>query len=270
MATIDRARGKAWLSDDELRLLPLLASDPDHDQLNSPDGERLRDVLREQGALVGTRLRYPLRGFAELIAAPKLRVVIETFIAESEVTHSVWANEGDAVLGISDAPGVVELSRVEPVLIPWAITYVVGLGPRPKPELGAPVTLPSSALDAAFEAAVGGGRERAAAVLAEQTDLVAPAQHVVADLLVDRRISWRASSIWTDGSGETQTRTVTVVDGGRRGLWLSETDTLRVQDPPVRLEPTRPSNVWRRIVALVPPVPRWPEREPEQAEAESG
>jgi hypothetical protein len=69
-------------------------------------------------------------------------------------------------------------------------------------------------------------------------------------LLRERRLSWRATSVWSDVE-EQHVTSVAVLDAGVEGLWL----TRHEGDPPdtiVHLEPVAPSEVWERVVALMP------------------
>src|SRR4051794_29002225 len=61
---------------------------------------------------------------------PKLRVTIEKFLAAEPVVEQAWATEREAVLGAVTRERRIELTPVEPSLLPWAIARAVGLGPR--------------------------------------------------------------------------------------------------------------------------------------------
>lgn len=72
------------------------------------------------------------------------------------------------------------------------------------------------------------------------------------ELLRRRRLSWRVSVTWNADDGGVRRGTLAVVDGGDAGMWEAERE-----DRGVRLTPLPSSEVWRRLLALVPP-PRSP------------
>ncbi len=77
-------------------------------------------------------------------------------------------------------------------------------------------------------------------------------RQAVLELCWRRRLSWRATSLWASGEDQREVRTLTLVDGGQGGLWLSSVDDEQAADPVVTLDPVRPSQVWQEILSLLP------------------
>ncbi len=72
------------------------------------------------------------------------------------------------------------------------------------------------------------------------------------EVLLLRRVSWRALSLWTNDAGEEQAARVSALDAGDAGIWLTNHTSGKTKDVVVSFEPTEPSVVWDRIVELVP------------------
>jgi hypothetical protein len=136
------------------------------------------------------------------------------------------------------ADGTIELTPVEPSLLPWAIARWVGLGPREHGERR-PITVRAEAFGIAGDAVERGDEEAARAAL-DGLD-----ERVLA-VLRERRLSWRATSAWSDARGE-HVSSVAVLDAATEGLWLTHHD-----GDDVHLEPVPPSRVWEAIDGLMP------------------
>ena len=250
MPALDESRTALVLSEEELAVATLLGGEPNHPSLGEPPAPDVIERLERAGIASGGRLwGYPARLLA-VVAAPKLRVTVERFAAAETVVDRAWSTERYGVWGEVTRERAIELTPVEPGLLPWAILRAVGLGPRARPKLDRPIALASSALDEAFERYAAGDREAAEATL-EQSGLGPDEQAVFLELLRNRRLSWRASSIWTDAELGERIGSVTVIDGGDSGLWLVDHDDDPL-DPRVSVAPTRPSEAWKRIVELMP------------------
>jgi hypothetical protein len=153
--------------------------------------------------------------------------------------EQAWATEREGVWGVVAADGMIELTPIEPGLIPWAVARAVGLGPRDKPDSPA-LQAPAQVLGAAAE---GGAAEAL-------SELEPEVRERLLAILRERRLSWRATSVWSD-SEEQHVTSVAVLDAGVEGLWL----TRHEGEPPdtiVHLEPVAPSEVWERVVSLMP------------------
>ncbi len=250
MAGLDVARTALVLTEEELAVAALLGAEPEHPSLAEPPAPEMIERLERAGIASGGRVSgYPARLLA-VVAAPKLRVTVERFAAAETLVDRAWATERFGVWGEVTRERALELTPVEPGLLPWAISRAVGLGPRARPKLERPIALASSALDEAFERYAAGDREAAEATL-EKSGLAPDERAAFLDLLRDRRLSWRASSIWTDSELGERLGSVAVIDAGSSGLWLVDhsDDPL---DPMLSVTPIRPSQAWRRIVELMP------------------
>jgi EspG family len=243
-ARLDIPRAALRLNDDELGAAVMLLVAPDHPSLREPGSQAALESLTAAGIVVGGRIEgFPARLLA-VVAAPKLRVTVESFVGAATVLEQAWATEREGVWGLAAPDGTIELSPVEPGLIPWAIARAVGLGPRAQPD-GPPLRVPAVLLGAAAEQLADGG---AAAALEE---LDPDERERLLALLRERRLSWRASSVWSDRPDSQRISSVAVLDAGVEGLWL----TRHEGEPPdtvVHLEPAAPSAVWDRVVALMP------------------
>lgn len=252
MAVLDTPRRRVRLSTAELGVASLLVVEPTHAELDQPEALECLTALEKARVVRDRQLAGWVAELVAVVVAPQLRIAIETFAAERVVTHSVWATPEHGVLGSPGIDGSVELSPVEPMLIPWAIARAVGLGARPAPARATPFLLPARVLDQSYALLDAGDRTAAATLLATDAGLDGGETDMLLELLRRRRMSWRASSRWAVREGEEQFRSVDVLDGGGSGLWFSSVDDHEAADPMVTLQPTRPGEVWRRIVRLMP------------------
>jgi hypothetical protein len=240
VARLDIPRAALRLSDEELGVAVMLIAAPEHASLREPGSLAALAALEEAGVVSDGRIEgFPARLLA-VVAAPKLRVTVESFFGLEARVEQAWATEREGVLGTVAGDGQIELSPVEPTLIPWAVARAVGLGPRELPG-GGPLTVPAEELGTAAELLAAGDREGAATALGGFEGVL--------EVLTERRLSWRASSAWTAGDGERHLESVAVLDAGAAGLWLTRHEG---EPPIVHLEPVRPSAVWDRIVGLMP------------------
>lgn len=251
MALLDVARRRVRLTDAELALACTLASDPESELLTSEEAQPVVDGLERAGIIAGDRLVPSVAELVGLVASPKLRVILETFVAGEVVVLSAWADERRGALGNPAGPGLIELTPIEPLMLPWAVARAAGLGPRPVPAVTEPVTVTAGALDEATVALLDDGPEAAAAALAAGAEIDEAERAALVAMLAGRRMSWRASSIWIDAQESRRTRTLTVIDGGDGGLWRS----VRSEDssePVITLEPAGADTLWWDLIRLMP------------------
>jgi len=251
LATLDPSRTAIELTEEELGVATMLFATPDHPALEDPERRETVGALERAGIAADGRVGGYPSALLAVVAEPKLTLIVERFVTERTVLERAWSTELHAVWAAAAGDGAIELTPVEPTLLPWAIARAVGLGPRASAPLDTRISLPSSALDQAYEELAVGHREAAESVLEQRAELDAPERRAFLDLLRDRRSSWRASSRWRDEEHGEQVSEVAVIDGGRSGLWLREYDEDAI-DPTVRLTPIPPSVAWKRIVALMP------------------
>jgi hypothetical protein len=174
----------------------------------------------------------------EVVARPAYRLFIERFVAEHLCIEQAWAAPGGRAVWGAAIDGGVELTPIVPATLPFQVMRVVGLGAAPhgpRPVLGASV----AQLDEASLALAAGDDERARAALDGDEGLLA--------LLRERRVTWRASAVWTDEAGERQERTTRVADAGPLGLYRVE-----ARDGRLTFVPIAPSEAWESICELFP------------------
>jgi hypothetical protein len=238
MASLDIPRTALCLSDAELGAAVMLLTGAQHPLMDAPTTQEAVASLEAAGILEdGRPTGYPARLLA-IVTAPKLRIAVESYFAGGPRLDQAWATEREGVLGSVTADGTIELTPVEPSLLPWAIARWVGLGPREHGERR-PITVGAEAFGIAGDAVERGDEEAARAAL-DGLD-----ERVLA-VLRERRLSWRATSAWSDARGE-HVSSVAVLDAATEGLWLTHHD-----GDDVHLEPVPPSRVWEAIDGLMP------------------
>jgi hypothetical protein len=230
------------LSDEEMSAAAALLAGGDTDAVSFAALEAA-GVVRN-----GAMVPYVAR-LLEVVAEPKLRIVVERYVAERVIADNVWAIERLAVWG-SDVRGATELRPVEVVLLPSEIMRAVGLGPRDSPFIDTSLCAPAATF-ARLEKLIAANDGTAAYAMLAVAGFDEAQQTILIKLMLDRRSSWRASSIWTDDSGE-RIETVSVLDGGESGLWLTTHELDEGSEQMICLESVPPSTVWHRIVGLMP------------------
>ena len=247
VARLDIPRAALRLDDAELGAAVMLLAAPDHPSLADPATQASLAALENAGIVRDGRLEgFPAR-LLGVVAAPKLRMAVESFVGAAPVLEQAWATEREGVWGAVASDGDIELAPIEPGLIPWAVARAVGLGPRQTPE-GPALQAPAEALGAATLAIGEGDADGAREAL---TVLEPAAVERLLALLRERRVSWRATSTWKGHDGAPRLSSVAVLDAGSEGLWLSRHEG-ESPDTIVHLEPAAPSAVWDRVVALMP------------------
>lgn len=223
MAALDGARRRALLSSVELEAAVFLVSGPDR-----PVPEPLRggvDSLEAGGLLREGRMADVLAELVTVLARPALEVVVETQAADAPVVTLVYGTPRLAVLVAPAGPDRWALSPLEPGNLPFALSAILGFGSRPAP--------------------------------AVQRTLTQSDRAELAALLRARRLSWRVTVTWNADDGAVRRGTLAIVDCGDAGMWETQPLDPGRPDAGVRLSPLRSSEVWRRLLALVPP-PRTP------------
>jgi EspG family len=257
MARLDRTRTAVELTEEELAVIGLLLTSPDDRALKSRKSKALQSELEQAGIVVDGQLEGYAARLMAVIGEPDLRLVIERFTTDEPRPGPFAAVRDDAgVWAETTRDGATDFTPIEPSLIPWAVARAVGLGPRDEANFDGRLELTGRSLQLALDRLTKGDVEKADDELLRTTSLDASEREVLCKLLVDRRLSWRAFSVWHNAAGEPEVVAVAVVDGGESGFWLSSHEPPGADDAVVVLEPTSAGEVWERIVALVPlPVP---------------
>jgi hypothetical protein len=256
MARLDPSRTAVELDEDELAVVGLLLTDPDGKTLGKRKARAIVEELQRAGVLVDDHLEGYVARMMAVIGDPQLRVVIERFANEApQVGPFAAVRDEFGVWCEKTRDGTTEFTPVEPGLVPWAVSRAVGLGPRAEPGTDVALELRGGVLQMVLDRLSKSDTEGADRELEQYTSLDETERRLLIKLFLERRLSWRAFSVWQDDDGEPQSIGVSVVDGGESGLWLSdwpEYEPNPSEQTIVRLEPTSPSAVWDRVVGLVP------------------
>lgn len=254
-ADLDPARGSAQMSgaalDLSLRLVTGVEGDP------PGTGGALEELTRAgiltDGAMADVVAR-PLR----IIAAPALQIAVETHQAEAALVAVIAATPQDGALVERVERDRWLLRSLAPRLVPLRMADVIGIGRRPTPPVTRPLDIPGRALRGAWDAAGRGDTAATERALELAQGVDTAERSAVAALLAHRRLSWRVSVTYTADDGSTRRGSLAAVDGGQAGMW--ESAPLDAADPEagVRLTPRGSNELWRRLLALVPPPRRQP------------
>lgn len=199
-------------------------------------------ALTDAGALIGGAMVPTVARIVSILGAPAMEMHLECFIVAGTYALDVAITRDGAVLSRTTEEGLTELRRVDVAETPYEILRSVGLGRRNDPPCDHPITVPAAMLaelsttgepdgPAGVDALVATGMDRADA---ELTVL----------LLMQRRLSFRLTARWREGDDDVASTEITVVDGGRMGLWFS------VADPDTGSATLTPTTV-RGVVAAV-------------------
>jgi len=258
MIRFDAGRQRVWARPDQVAATLLLSfADPTAPMLSEEVARATLEDFAQAGVTVGGS---PVREVAELLAVlarPQLLVEVETSIGdEPGPGHTLWLGQDLGVLaeGMVGEPRYV-YAPVAPTLVPWVLGHLVALRRRPTPAFSHAVTLSRRLLDGAMDDLHGGDAARAARSLAAGGGLDDDAATAMVRMLDGRRLTWRATTAWLDGSP--QSRSLTVVDAVDAGYWVSSVpEGVDLGDPGVRvtLEPVSSAEAWRRLTALLPGV----------------
>jgi hypothetical protein len=133
-----------------------------------------------------------------------------------------WVGAEDAALVVPGAkPGVQTLRVVPTCFVPYALTRLNDLGPRPDTRLASPIRF-------------------APGVLAQLVATNSP------ELQARVREHWRVDAVWRGPEGDFAGRSVEVLDTSE-GLWLIAPAAAEVE-----LTHVRPAEVFRLLCALLP------------------
>jgi hypothetical protein len=255
MARFDPSRGLLELNDDELGAASALVMVPDAKFLRKRKAREYLDRLEAAGVTVNRELQGNALPIVSVLAEPNIRMMVERF--ESGGTQRDFAAvKGEYGIWGEPTQNGNEFRLIEPEHIAQAMSDAVGLGPRPEPSLSEPVGLHSSVLQNVLSRLGVGDLAEANAVL-EAESMDSEKRKVLIKLLRDRKLSWRASSVWKDGMGADRACVVAVMDGGESGLWISEHFDVASKSPSVRLSPTDPGAVLEQLAEVA----RWPRGE---------
>ncbi len=251
MAQLDPSRTALQADEHELGVASLLLVSPDDPELATDDARRTIAALERAGIVENGRLvGYPAR-IVSVLLNPEIRVLVERFAAKQTVRDFAAVAGGSGVWGERLQDGGQEMTPIEPELIPWQVARSVGLGPRADHTVDAPITVSVEAFQQALDRFADGDQAGALELL-ELSALEPTQAAALTQLIYDRRLSWRAFSILY-GEGEPSVISgVAVIDGGDSGLWFSEHEDGENGAATIRLTPARPSEVWDRILALIP------------------
>jgi hypothetical protein len=193
MAAVDPDRRRAALTAPELAAAALLARDPLSPALASESARAAVTELSASGVLVEGELTPWLRELLAPITDPERRALAEIHHGEGMIaTAQAWLSHGRGLIGRNAADGSIELSAIEPAMLPAALAIEVGLAARPAPPDREPL-------------------------IVTEAELEAPGDGPLAALLASREGSWRITAL----EGEEQI-SLAVLDGGEQGLWLIE------------------------------------------------
>lgn len=248
MAVFDLEQQGLRLDDAELLALLARAAAPEPmarpSELVAADAALTAAGVLVEGAMVPTAARI-----VAILGAPAMEMHLECYIVADTYALDVSITRDGAVLSRTTPEGLTELRCVELAETPLAILRAVGLGRRNDPPCDHPITVPAAVLtDLGGRGDADGtaGVEALAAAGLDRAD-----GEIVVLLLMQRRLSFRLTALWRDGDGadELVSREMTVIDGGRMGLWFSEADPATSS---ARLTPTNVRGVVAGVTALTP------------------
>ena len=159
MATVDSGRHRIRVLRDELELLTAgsrselgvtPAADPD-----SFSSLQRAGVVDSTGAVIPW-----ISEMVDLVKTAKLTIVIGTYFQDEWLAHIIWATEEAAVQVEPEGNGLLELSRLEFALIPWAIASIVGIGRRPAAQTESTMRIPVALFSELDRMVVSGERQR--------------------------------------------------------------------------------------------------------------
>jgi hypothetical protein len=253
----DPGRQRLWARPDQVATLLLSVDEPNAPMLSDEAAKATLADFAEAGVTAGGS---PVREVAELLAVlvhPQLLVEVETSIGDDPGPgHTLWLGQDLGVLaeGMPGEPRYV-YAPVAPTLVPWVLGHLVALRRRPTPAFGHAVTVARRLLDGAMGDLHAGDAARATRSLTAEGGLDDDSAAAIVRMLDGRRLTWRATTAWLDGSP--QSRSLTVVDAVDAGYWVSSVPEGADLDDPavgVSLEPVSSGEAWRRLTGLLPGV----------------
>jgi hypothetical protein len=202
------------------------------------NGGHLAD-LRSVGAVRNGRPHPSLLPGLGAVADPVCR--LRLWLRDGHRPRKVgegWVAADAATLLLELPDGLCEFVAVHPTFLPVALVNLVGLGPRPRLPDPSPALLAPPVLDELLDRD-GAGREQAARRLAAAARIEDSSW--LRALVTGGRRMWGADARWGSGSRGLQVLDTAV------GIWLIEGT-----NDGVALRPTTPTEVWRRLVGLLP------------------
>jgi hypothetical protein len=261
VAVLDPARRRVIVEAAELDAAMTLFDDPVPAPATDEESQA-RAALVAAGLVRGERMGDVLAELLAPLVAPVLSIVVETHLVAAAITARIWATAEQGTRAVWVADDRWELQGVAPRHVPLVLLDVLGFGERPPPEDERPLRVPGPVLRAGWAAAATGSDERIVlAALAGSAALDPGDRARFARLLAERRSSWRVTVAYAAAGGELRQGSLTVVDAGAAGCWVSE--PLDPADPEAGaiLSPRRSSAIWHDLLELIPA--------PRAAEAES-
>lgn len=179
-------------------------------------------ALEAAGILVDGHLHPVADSILATMTDPDLVATVEcTTLKRRPWLGTVWGRGATGVVGESPAPDTFALHQTSRGLLPFHVTNLVGVGPRPTPDVRRPIVVATEVL------------------AASRPHWHAP--EVVSDLLTDqgipqrgadalatahamRRASWRVTCLRTDPAGIPCNGEVLVLDGDDGGYWSLQAD----------------------------------------------
>jgi hypothetical protein len=241
---IDHARRRLSLSESQLEALRLIAIARNE---TTDAAASAWMSLDEAGIAHDGRLPGWVVEVGAVLAEPGIHLVVELLATGEPEIHQVWVRPERSVVGHTDADHTV-LRCYETALVPMELLRLVELGPRPTGAADQPIAIDATVLDHATTAAQNGGHEPAEQILSRAGHDPSTAR-TLAKLLTERRLSWRVTAVWRTTEDTLTHDQLLAIDSGEQGIWLVDIDP---EGPVVRLHPTPPSQVWRRLLSLLP------------------
>lgn len=204
-------------------------------------------ALADAGVLVDGTLGPIVARVVGILTQPALEMHLECYVVAATYFLDVAVTRDGAVLSRTTEDGLTELLCVDLDRTPFAILRAVGLGARPDPPQATPIILPSTVLADLGAHGDPDGADGAEALVA--AGLSRGDAEAAVLLVLQRRLSFRITSLWRLSAEQLDTAEVTVVDGGKMGLWFSESDFTAGT---TTLTPTSVRGVVEAVAALVP------------------
>lgn len=186
-----------------------------------------------------------------IVARPALRIAIDVLTID-RLAYSIWATPSGAVTGTPMDDGTTELATIDSIMIPFAITQIVGLRRRPPGAGRGPIRLRASAFAAIEQQAAAGIERDSLRQSLSIDDLTDGDLDALVDLVGQRRTSWRISTVWSDGTRRHTPEGLHVLDAGEAGLWIITAADWQAGDPMLTLSEVTAGVVWERLMGLLP------------------
>lgn len=235
-ATFDLSQGLLRLSRPTLAVLRARWRGADHGE---PDADEHIGALRKAGVI----RRRGVHPEVEAALAPMEQPACELEVRESGRLVEGWMSREAVTFVYPASEDLVDVAVMHPSLVPWSLASLVGLEPRPRPEVAIDLLLAREDIERLLTArtydpdAVRGssGDEPAARV-------ARAAEGIVAGL----RGRWRAEARWVTPGGRPGGRVVEVIDTDS-GLWLVEPG-----ESEMKLRAITPTFAWRLLINVPP------------------